>query len=177
MKSILALSLSPLGAGYAAGVPDCAKPMSGLLAFGSNSNTDDEIWRNAAREVLDRIKTFDVDRVAITAVPDLTASAQRLYDLSVAVRLVVKWAVPGAAMCVDIGNALECFTGMAHYTNAAAAEHAAMQEAKRRLWLSPDRHAMDQAMALAIWTYAAVQQLPELAFNPRRKATASEWVS
>lgn len=173
MKPILALSLSPLGAGYAAGAPDGSKPMSGLLAFGSNSNTDDEVWRNAAREVLERIKFFNVDRVAITAVSDLSATARRLYDLSVAVRLVVKWAVPGAAQCVDIGNALECFTGSAHYANAAAAEHAAMQEAQRRLWLSADRHAMDEALALAVWCYAAAQQRPELSFNqPKRRRAA-----
>lgn len=170
MKRILALSLSPLGAGWAFGAANCDRPMSGLMSFGSNSNTDDEVWRNAAKEVLDGIKFHGANVVAISAVPDLTTSARRLYDLSVSIRLVVKWALPGAAKLVDMGNAIECLTGTAHYANPAAAEHAAMQEARRRGWLSDDRQPMDKALALAIWCYAASQQMPELAFGKGRAA-------
>ena len=174
MTSILALYLSPLGAGWAAGSPDCDKPMAGLLTFGGNSHTDDEIWRNAAKEVLDRIKFHDAKIVAITAVPALTASAQRLYDLHVAVRLVTKWALPGAAMRVDMGNALQTFTGTAQYPNAADADRAAMGEARRRLWLGQDRQPMDKALALAIWCYAASLQLPSLAFHPPKPPRAAK---
>lgn len=169
-KRILALSLNPLGAGWAFGSAGYDKPMSGLLTFGGATSTDDEVWRNAAKEVLDRIKFHDAKVVAMTAVPDLTASAQRLYDLQIAVRLVVKWALPGAAMLVDIGNALECFAGTGQYPTRHAADAAAMQEARRRLWLGLDKQHADRALALTIWAYAAAPDAPELAFGKARAA-------
>lgn len=169
MKPVLALSLAPLGAGWAFGAPDCLKPASGFVAFGNHLHSDDEIGRNCQSKVFGLIKDLGAEVVAVTAVPDGPATARRLYDLQVAVRLTVKGMLPGSAKLIDMGEALESFTGMERHATRADADRAMKMECRRRLWLSMDDIESDRCAALAIWCHVAAQQLPELAFNPPRK--------
>lgn len=169
MNSVLALSLAPLGAGWAFGLPDREKPMSGFMTFGTNGHSDDELYRNAQTEIYSSIKFHGPAIVAITAPAGDARTAERLRDYQVVARTVVKALLPGVAKLVKVDDALECFTGSARFASNFQADKAAIAEAQRRGWLD-DRVVTDRSMALAVWTYQAAQQLPGLAFNPRRKA-------
>jgi hypothetical protein len=172
MKSILALSLAPLGAGWAFGLPG-DRPMSGFMAFGANTHTDDELFRNAQFEVLASLNFHMPAIVAVTAVADDARHARRLCDYLAIARALVKAKLPGAAKLVDIGHALETFTGFGRFASAREADKCAKIESRRRLWLSMDDIDSDRCAALAIWCHMAVQQLPELAFHqPKRRASA-----
>jgi hypothetical protein len=167
MKPVLALSLAPLGAGWAFGAPDAEKPFSGFLTFGSNMHTDDELFCGAQREVLASIIHHQPQIVAVTAVSDDRRFAPRLFAYQVIARAIAKAKLPGAAKLVDIRDALECFTGQPRFDNARDADKAAKIEARRRLWLGMDDLDADRASALAVWCHVAAQQLPELKFNPK----------
>lgn len=171
MKSILALSLAPLGAGWAFGIPG-DRPMSGFMTFGSNSHTDDELFRNAQTEIINSISANRPAIVAMTADASGSKNAQRLYDLHIVIRTNTKALLPGAAKKVDIADALECFTGVDRFPFKAEADRSAMLEACRRGWLDVTTLTADRALALSVWTHMAAQQLPELAFHQPRKARA-----
>lgn len=174
MKSVLALSLAPLGAGWAFGLPG-DRPMSGFMTFGGNTHTDDELYARAQLEILSSINFHHPLIVAVTAVPDDARHARRMYDYQVIARALVKAKLPGAAKLIDIADALETFTGTAQYASVFQADKAIIDEAQRREWL--DVHQLiastmtSRATALSIWTHMAAQQLPELAFHqPKRRA-------
>jgi hypothetical protein len=170
MKSVLALSLTSFGAGWAFGKPDAEKPFSGFLTFGSNVHTDDELWRGAQREVLASILHHCPQIVAVTAVPDDARSALRLYPYQVIVRAVAKAKIPGAAKLVKIGDALETLTGSQSYRTKNEADSAAAFEAQQRGWLDRLNADIDRALALAVWCHQAAQQNPHLAFKKGRAA-------
>lgn len=170
MKSILALNLTPFGAGWAFGAPEADKPFSGFLTFGSNAHTDDELFCGAQREVLGSIIHHKPQIVAVTAVPDDARSAMRLYPYQVIVRAVAKAKLPGAAKLINIGDALETLTGSQSYRTKHEADSAAAVQAQERGWLDRLNADIDRALALAVWCHQAAQQLPELKFNPKARA-------
>jgi hypothetical protein len=171
MKPVLALSLAPLGAGWAFGRPGAEKPLSGVLTFGSPSNIEDEVWRNAQTKIYQAIDAHKPEIIAISAVALIASDAERLRDLQVVARTVVKGILPGVAKRVSFGEAIGTYTGQASL-NAAEAVRAVKQESRRRLWVSMDDLVTERCMALAVWTHMAAQQLPELAFHQTKRRSA-----
>lgn len=172
MKSILALSLAPLGAGWAFGRPGAEKPLSGFLTFGNRGHTEDELWRYAQSKVLDTIIDLKPEIIAVTAVPDDAKSAMRIYPYQVIVRAVSKAKLPGAAKLINIADALETFTGSQSYRTKHEADSAAAVQAQERGWLDRLNADIDRALALAVWCHQAAQQLPELAFHQTKRRSA-----
>lgn len=169
MKTVLALSLAPYSAGWAFGHPDGDRPMAGSMAFGGTSHTADELYRNAQGAILSSILFHEPQIVAISAVADDARSAKLLYPYQVIARAIAKAKLPGAAKLIDIGEALETFTGTSQYPSRYQADKALLDEARRRIWLADESLVTERAAALAIWCHVAAQQIPELKFNSKAR--------
>ena len=182
MKSILALDISKSACGWAYGFPDMV-PTSGVTPFGKNTTTDDEVWRNALVWMNDQITVLSPQIVAIEAPIMSSAPGQGgftnpqsqavLWGLQAVIRTVVKARLPGAAMLVNVASARKVFTGRGTYGKGEAKD-AVQQEAIRRGWLSLTNVQADRADALCVWTYAAAQQLPSLAFHQPKPPRAAK---
>lgn len=175
-KAILALDISKSACGWAYGFPDMV-PTSGVTPFGKNTTTDDEVWRNALVWMNDQITVLSPAIVAIEAPIMSSAPGQGgftnpqsqavLWGLQAVIRTVVKARLPGAAMLVNVASARKILTGKGTYAKGEAKE-AVQRECLRRGWLAPENMQADRADALAVWAFAAAQQMPELAFGKAR---------
>ncbi len=177
MRSILALDVSKTACGWAYGLPG-DKPLSGVTTFGGNTATDDEVWRNGMVWLNERMAFFKPDIVAIEAAIMSSAPGQGgftnpysqalLLGLQAVLRTVVKARLPGAAVLVAPSTARKTFCGRGQFAKGEA-KPAVQQEAVRRGWLDHVSLDPDKADALCLWCHVAAQQLPDLAFNPKRR--------
>ena len=174
MKSILALDCSAKATGWAFGLPG-DKPISGVERFTRDGDTPDDafvravVWLNAQMTVLSPAI------VAIEA-PILTSgggftnphTADLLQGIIHVFRFAVKAKLPGRAHLVAASTVRKTFTGRGSYP-AGTAKEAVQAECLRRGWLDAETMHPDKADALALFGHMAAQQLPDLAFNPKRR--------
>lgn len=172
-KSILALDVSKAACGWAYGWPG-DPPTSGVMQLGKPGAVEDEVWRNALVWLNTQMAVMNPDVVAIEAAIMSSAPGQGgftnpqtmmlLVGLQAVMRTVVKARKPGVAMLVNVSSARKVFTGKGQYSKGEA-KPAVQAECIRRGWLTVENMDPDRADALCVWTFAAVQQMPELAFK------------
>lgn len=181
MRSVLALDVSKTSTGWAFGVPG-ERPLSGIATLGSNTSTDDEVWRSGMVWLNEHMAFHRPDIIAIEA-PIMSSAPEQggftnpqsqalLIGLQAVLRTVVKARLPGAAMLVAAGTARKTFTGRGTYAKGEAKD-AVMTECRRRGWLSLDDLQPDRADALCLWCHVASLQLPELAHGRRPKSVVA----
>lgn len=172
--SILALDVSARACGWAFGTPG-DKPICGVERFGREGDTPDEVFVRAVVWLNRQMAVLSPGIVAIEA-PILTSgggftnphTADLLQGIIHVFRFAVKAKLPGRAQLIAASTVRKTFTGRGSYARGEA-KAAVQAECIRRGWLDAETMQPDKADALALWGHMAVQQLPDLEFNPPRK--------
>lgn len=174
MKSILAIDASKNGLGWAFGLPG-DNPISGVEPLGRDGDTEDEVFCRGLVWLTRQMGVLSPAIVAIEAPIKASgigntnpASQAMLIGLQGVLRAVVKAKLPGRAQLIASSTARKTFTGKGTYAKGEAKD-AVMMECRRRGWLTIENMQPDRADALCLWAHVASLQLPDLAFNPKRR--------
>ena len=169
-KSLLALDVATV-TGFAFGEIGQV-PKADSIRFGSKNATDDECWGAATRWLVDFLKVFTPDVVALEA-PIMSSSAaggtnphtqMRLLGLQAVLRNVVALRLPRPAKLVHVQSARKLFIGHGNLRG---------EEAKKRVkqrcielgWLTPEGATYDKADALCVFAKAAADLDKDFAAN------------
>jgi Holliday junction resolvasome RuvABC endonuclease subunit len=175
MKSILALDLSKTSTGFAYGFPN-ERPRSGSVRFGTPQHSEAEVGAKALVWLttdLPVMAGYMPDIVAIEAAwegnGDRSAHTSTvLLGLQFLMQSVAFLKTRKTPLMVNVASARKVLTGRGTYAKGEAKD-AVQAECLRRQWLTPENMQADRADALAVWAFAAAQQMPELAFNRQRE--------
>lgn len=172
MQSILALDVSGKCTGWAYGLPGCDRPTSGTVQWKRyDGEAEDLILRTAGNWLFNQLSVTGAELVFIEA-PIKRSGGGYTNPESQAFLLTLQGALRYVAMNVTgvepklpaSSTVRKVFMGRGGRFDGDPKD-LVQTECLRRRFIDPEQVQGDRCDAIALWTYAACQQMPELAFG------------
>lgn len=169
LRSILALDVSGKCTGWAFGLPDADKPLSGIIEWRGGGASEDEVFLRGQLWLFDQICLLRPHIVAIEAPIKSSgfgtnpASQAMLMGLQGALRSTVKSLIPGVADLIASNTARKTFLGKGGNWGTDDPKYLVQQECVRRGYIAPEDVQGDRCDSICLWTHMASIQMAELA--------------
>lgn len=172
LKSILALDVSGKCTGWCFGVPGCDRPTSGIVQWKRyDGEAEDLILRTAGNWLYHHLLGTAAELVAIEAPikrsgGGYTNSQSQAFLLSLqgALRYVATAKTGNEVVLAPSNTVRKTFMGKGGNFDGDP-KVLVQQECVRRGYIDPEDVQGDRCDAIALWTYMAAQQIPELAYG------------